>query len=530
MAQQALGPGTAVPRKRALFGLLDADGWGWASVKAFVWLVIIIFMLGYLPDRAYYLTVGRTVDLGVLVWSPINLCPPTNETLPCPAPVGAVIPWEPSPPELSLPAAAHRRLGPPGRHARSCTSAARTGRPRSRRSTSPRPSGPATSTSGPRARRCPRRGPTRASSSSPAASTSSAARDAAGAPTDDRLRPEPGPQTGAARRRGRPSDDLTLPEARAGAAGGVTPTACCSSAARMPTGRSRRPGRRCSTTTGDLGRVGGRGAARHAAGRRDGRRSSATTCGCTAAATRTARSAPSSAASSASPAAEGLPDNPDEGKLIAWAINNDGEPAGRPHERLRLGRQRRDLPRRRQRRHRPEARALLGGPDDDGDIPEWKHLDVSDLPAAGLAGAPAVVTGPNAILVGGETAPDAILASSVRANTAPQSPFFQLGLVGATVPGLKIEGEIGQQLGYLNAAGVGTVNFIILILDRRGVRPQGADHGRLLAPASVHRVAAPLGSRPRATQPVGSSPSPARRRRAGPAGRPAPRRPSRRPR
>ena len=98
MAQQALGPGTAVPRRRALFGLLDADGWGWATVKAFVWLIIIIFILGYLPDRAYYLTVGRTVDLGVLVWSPINLCPPSNETLPCPAPGGAVIPWEPSPP------------------------------------------------------------------------------------------------------------------------------------------------------------------------------------------------------------------------------------------------------------------------------------------------------------------------------------------------------------------------------------------------------------------------------------------------
>ncbi len=29
---------------------------------------------------------------------------------------------------------------------------------------------------------------------------------------------------------------------------------------------------------------------------------------------------------------------------------------------------------------------------------------------------------------------------------------------------MKIEGEIGQQLGYLNAAGVGTVDFIILIL------------------------------------------------------------------
>ena len=43
-------------------------------------------------------------------------------------------------------------------------------------------------------------------------------------------------------------------------------------------------------------------------------------------------------------------------------------------------------------------------------------------------------------------------------------PFFQLGLIGATIHALKIEGEVGQQLGYLAAAGAGTVNFIILIL------------------------------------------------------------------
>src|SRR3954453_15646758 len=104
MAQRALPAGTVVPRRRALFGLLDSDGWGWASVKAFIWLVIIIFLLGYLPDRAYYFTVGRTVDLGVLVWSPINFCPPSNQSLPCPPPVGAVVPFEPSPEELALPA------------------------------------------------------------------------------------------------------------------------------------------------------------------------------------------------------------------------------------------------------------------------------------------------------------------------------------------------------------------------------------------------------------------------------------------
>src|SRR4029453_3828294 len=105
MAQQALGAGTVVPRKRALFGLLDSDGWAWASVKAFFWLILIIFLTAYLPDRAYYLTVGRTVELGILAWPPINPSPPTNESLPCPAPVGAIVPWHPSPPELALPAA-----------------------------------------------------------------------------------------------------------------------------------------------------------------------------------------------------------------------------------------------------------------------------------------------------------------------------------------------------------------------------------------------------------------------------------------
>ena len=32
------------------------------------------------------------------------------------------------------------------------------------------------------------------------------------------------------------------------------------------------------------------------------------------------------------------------------------------------------------------------------------------------------------------------------------------------MPALKIGGEIGQQLGYLAAAGVGTGNFVILVI------------------------------------------------------------------
>ena len=96
--------GRPAMRPRALFGLLDADGWAWASVKAAMWLVIIIVMLGYIPDRAYYLTVNRTIELGIVAWSPVNLCPPENRLQACPVPVGGILPWEPSPAAIALPA------------------------------------------------------------------------------------------------------------------------------------------------------------------------------------------------------------------------------------------------------------------------------------------------------------------------------------------------------------------------------------------------------------------------------------------
>ena len=105
MAQQALHPGTRQTRGRALFGLLDGNGGAWASLKAVFWFILLIFMLGYVPDRAYYFTVNKTIDLGILAWSPVNFCPPGNETLPCPPPPGAVAPWKPNPPLISLPAA-----------------------------------------------------------------------------------------------------------------------------------------------------------------------------------------------------------------------------------------------------------------------------------------------------------------------------------------------------------------------------------------------------------------------------------------
>ncbi|MEO8626347.1 MAG: hypothetical protein ABI452_06575 [Candidatus Limnocylindrales bacterium] len=105
MAQYALPAGAV--RRRTVFGLVDADSWKWATIKATFWFLLIIFLLGYVPDRAYYLTVSPTVDLGFNAISPINLCPAENDRgarkMPCPVPAGAILPWDASPPELALP-------------------------------------------------------------------------------------------------------------------------------------------------------------------------------------------------------------------------------------------------------------------------------------------------------------------------------------------------------------------------------------------------------------------------------------------
>jgi hypothetical protein len=163
------------------------------------------------------------------------------------------------------------------------------------------------------------------------------------------------------------------------------------------------------------------------------------------------------------PATEGLPENPDEGKVIRWDVNNSA-----------------NLPVARDNAATWSANGglyLAGGTDGSGlarevywaipsatgDLPEWKHLEASDLPAPGLEGGVAVVSGPSVVIVGGSTE-GGIVNTSARANIAPQAPFFQLGLVGATVPGLTIGGELGQQLGYLNAAGVWTATFVLVVL------------------------------------------------------------------
>jgi hypothetical protein len=102
IGQQQLASASA-PR-RAFFGLFDAAGWGWASFRAVLWTLFIILMLGYIPDRAYYIVTSPTIELGLNAASLVNICPGENKDLPCPAPAGALIPWEGGAP-VALPGA-----------------------------------------------------------------------------------------------------------------------------------------------------------------------------------------------------------------------------------------------------------------------------------------------------------------------------------------------------------------------------------------------------------------------------------------
>jgi hypothetical protein len=111
----------------------------------------------------------------------------------------------------------------------------------------------------------------------------------------------------------------------------------------------------------------------------------------------------------------------------------------------------------------PQATMLWMVPDaTTGDSDGWQHIEQADLPV-GTASAPLVGVGSHAYIIGGQT-PDGPTDGTLRAEISPRPPFFQLGIAGATIPGLAIKGEVGQQLGYLNAMGAGTVNFIILII------------------------------------------------------------------
>ena len=473
---KALTAGRPV-RRRAMFGLFDSDSWAWATTKAFFWLLVIILTLGYIPDRAYYFVVSRTIDLGILGWAPVNLCPPENgPDLPCPAPGGATLPWQASPAEASLPAArtqgAAAQLGTnllyigglDGEEPSATTFKAivKDG------NIGAWSDGPALPEARSRA--------ALAILSGTAYLIGGIGPD--GEPTDTVWSIGLDPDSGDL---GEWTEvvGVTLPDPRAGAAaaavtdgivvaGGVgadgAPTATVAKSTLDAKGLLGKfnPQPDLAAPVADaamalegtyLWLFGGADQNGPTTSVQRAAFGVASTNGSPAPnqpAASAGGPAPSPAASGAPLAVAGWQQAQGSSALPAPRAGGSGFAAN-------------------------GALYLVGGtdgssaqpqlywalPDANGNIAGWSHLDATDLPEGRSYAAP-VVSGSTAFLLGG-TVGSAATTNSVRASLAPQEPFFRLGIAGVTVPALQIGGEIGQQLGYLAAAGVGTGNFVLLI-------------------------------------------------------------------
>ncbi len=454
MAEQALGAGS-VTRRRVLFGLLDAGGWTWASVKAFFWFTTIILLMGYLPDRALYFTIFPTIDLGINVVSPINLCPPSNGDLPCPAPAGSVLAWEPSPSELALPApradgaivqSGVRFLYLGGTDGSATVDTVFETQVRSDGNHSEWTLG----------------APLPAPRLRPAAIFFAGAvyviggQDAAGAPTDTVFVGTPDTATGAITQ-WTTADALKLPAPRSGA------TVVLAGDGLFLIGGSDAGGPTTSVW-----------------------RSKTDTKGALTAWTANAglpqpRTGASGTLQGTNVFVWGGSDATGPTPVVLLGLIGTGkDDLGTLHQ-WGVGQGVTNLP-------IPRAGATgftangslyyVGGtdgaggggqlfwavPGPDGTIPSWNHLPQTDLPAAlSWSESVAITSGSHAFLIGGRSA-DGVTTASARTNLAPKPPYFQLGLFGATIPALGIGGEVGQQLAYLAAAGVATGNFVLLLL------------------------------------------------------------------
>jgi len=457
MAQTALpAPQHVTARRRAFFGLFNADGWPWSFVKALFWFVVIIVMLGYIPDRAYYFTVQRTVDVGLLAWSPVNLCPPENTTLPCPVPAGATMPWYPGPAEASLPAP--RTDGAAGVIGLTYVYAG--------------------------------------GSDGSAPSADTFVSTAVGTGNIDKWAAGP-----------------ALPEARADAASVVSGNTLYVIGGYGPDGQP-------TTTVFSLkvendGRIGAWAIEEAAVLPEPRAGASAVTVsdglvllGGTDG-TAATRSVWKSTIDKAGALEKWVPQSPlfeenvsgvaahiGDVIFLVGGRNKDGAVVPTVQQGLVGGENASPedpnaivaLWRASEQTNLPFPRANMSGftangalyvqggtdgtsprgetlwavPDAEGVIPEWHSLAPTDL-GEGLEGSSAVVSGSHAFLFGGTTSAGPT-AGVARTNLAPQEPFFRLGVLGATLPALQLQGEVGQQIGYLNAAGVGTINFILLIL------------------------------------------------------------------
>jgi hypothetical protein len=455
-----------------LFGLLDANGWGWAGVRSVLWTLVIILMLGYIPDRAYYLTVSPTVELGLNMASLVNICPAENEGLPCPAPAGALIPWK-SATEADLPGdGVDGSLLQAGSHLYYVGG-----------------------TSG-----APRLATTNVSVATIDAAGLSAW--AAGTPL-----PEARAHAGVAFFAGKayviggasdttPAtasvyvgtpdattglitawerlDALELPAARSGAAVTVVSDGIVVLGGE---GTDRSP-----TTTVWKAKLGANGELEPWASFMD-------------------LPEPRTFAAAAligdsiyvwggkdanGPAAEAV-----RGDIaVAPAVGGHSAPVVNPDQgdaeigtiyRWDGGPQEGNLPTPRDGAALWSANGTLyvaGGTIDGAatssvlwaapvaatGVTKWTSVELSNLPADGArVGASAVVIGAHAILLGGADAAGAYSAGALSAGTSLKAPVFRVGLVGLTVPGLALQGEVGQQIGFLSAAGAWTLNFVIML-------------------------------------------------------------------
>ena len=468
MAQRALPPGAI--RRRAVFGLLDADGWTWAGLRAGFWFLFIIFMLGYIPNLAYYFTVQNTVEVGYNFASIVNWCPESNEDLPCPAPVGATLPWQTSPAELAMPegragsgifqSGTHLYLiggqtseGPTTDVLTTTSTLDGNFAPWTDGPALPEPrvdaavgvylgvpfvmggldaSGNATDTvykgivedgqltgwelANGENGTDPLTMPAPLSQASVIVGTSGfvllGGLDASGAPvTDVHVAWVGEVSEGSRLLEWEPLESVPLPEPRAAAA---------------------------ASFIGDfayvIGGTGADGAATDTVYRLefDGKE----------------------------------PATDDSGRIEGWAVSPDGSqlPAPRAHASSFTTSGTIYVNGGQDAEGTYQASSLWAVPDTTtGDLTAgWHQLQQTDLPMP-IARAPIVGVGSTAFIFGGES--DAGLSDgTMRAGLAPRPPFFQLGIAGATIPALSIKGEIGQQLGYMNAMGVGTVNFVVLLI------------------------------------------------------------------
>jgi N-acetylneuraminic acid mutarotase len=472
---RAIGPGAVAPR-RVLFGLLDADGWGWAGVRSVLWTLVIILMLGYIPDRAYYLTVSPTVELGLNMASLVNICPGENEGLPCPAPAGALIPWK-SATEADLPgdgvdgsllqAGSHLyyvggTIGAP-RLATTNVSvatidaaglsawAAGTPLPEARAHAGVAFfAGKAYIIGG-------------ASDTAPAtASVYVGIPDATSGLITAWERLDalelPAARSGASVTvvsdgivvlGGEGTDRssaTTVWKAKLGASGELEPWA---DFMELPEPRSFA----AAAVVGDSIYVwGGNDASGPAAGSLRGDIAVAPAAG-------GGHSAPV-----VSPDAEAQGDA-EIGTIFRWRATEgegnlptprDGAAMWSANGTLYLAGGTVD--------GTATPSVLWAAPAAATGIAKWTSVELSDLPAdAARVGASGVVIGAHVLLLGGSDASGAYNAGALSAGTSPKAPVFRVGLFGLTVPGLALQGEVGQQIGFLSAAGAWTLNFVIML-------------------------------------------------------------------